>query len=397
MTEKSPRICILGGGFGGLYTALRLNQLAWEQDRKPEITLVDKQDRFLFTPLLYELVTGELQTWEIAPPFTEVLANTQVRCCHGSVNKVDIETKTVHIENKPPISYDYLVLALGGETPLDLVPGAKERALPFRELEDAYVLKEQLRVLESRQADKIRVAVVGAGYSGVELSCKIADRLGKSGRVRIVELGDRILPTASEFNRSAAEQALSERHIWVDLETEVQEIGEGTISLSYKGKVDILPVDLILWTVGTRVSTLTRSLPLQQNSKGQLVVNANLQTADKPEIFALGDLAECHDATGQKVPGTAQVALQQSDYVAWNIWARICDRPLLPFRYINLGEMMTLGKDNATLSGSGIQLKGSVAQTIRRLTYLYRMPNTNHQLKVGFNWVNQPFLDLLNL
>jgi demethylphylloquinone reductase len=395
MTETSTRICILGGGFGGLYTALRFSQLPWEKDQTPEITLVDRQDRFLFTPLLYELVTKELQTWEIAPPFSEILADTRVKFCQGVASKIDLDAKAVYLEDSSTIPYDYLVIALGGETPLDLVPGAKEYALPFRALTDAYQLEERLRALESSQTDKIRVAVVGAGYSGVELSCKLADRLGQKGRIRIIEQASQILQTSSEFNRASAEEALSQRQVWVDLETEVQEITRDTMSLSYKGQVDTIPVDLVLWTVGTRVSPLVRSLPLKQNQKGQLVITSTLQATDNPQIFALGDLAECHDVDGQKVPGTGQAALQQADYVAWNIWAQISDRPLLPFRYVNLGEMMTLGKDNATLNGLGIQLKGSMAQTIRRLTYLYRMPNLHHQLKVGFNWVNQPFLDFL--
>jgi NADH dehydrogenase len=395
MTEKSPRICILGGGFGGLYTALRLSQLPWEQDQKPEITLIDRQDRFLFTPLLYELITGELQTWEIAPPFSEILANTQVSLRQGLVNQIDLDAKTVYLDNQPSLAYDYLVIALGGETPLDLVSGAKEYALPFRTLADAYLLEERLRVLEASHRDKIRVAIIGGGYSGVEIAGKLADRLGKISRIRIIEQASQILQTSSPFNRTAAEEALSQRQVWLDLETQVQEITPDSLSLSYKGQTDTIPVDLVLWTVGTRVSPLVRSLPLKQNSKGQLVTSTTLQTVDYPQVFALGDLAECYDANGQKVPGTGQVALQQSDYVAWNIWAKIRDRPLLPFRYVNLGEMMTLGKDNATLSGLGVQLKGSVAQTIRRLTYLYRMPNSNHQLKVGFNWVNQPFLEIL--
>ena len=83
MTQQQPRICILGGGFGGLYTALRLSQLPFSKTEKPEIVLVDRRDRFLFVPLLYELLTGELQTWEIAPPFAELLQNTGVRFCQG--------------------------------------------------------------------------------------------------------------------------------------------------------------------------------------------------------------------------------------------------------------------------------------------------------------------------
>jgi demethylphylloquinone reductase len=394
MTQQQPRICILGGGFGGLYTALRLSQLPFSNAEKPEIVLVDKRDRFLFVPLLYELLTGELQTWEIAPPFAELLENTGVRFCQGTVSGIDLETKRVHLHDGPEISCDRLVLALGGETPLDMVKGAVEYAYSFRTLKDAYRLEERLRFLEEHNTDKIRVAIVGAGYSGVELACKLADRLGDKGRVRLIEQGDAILRTSPEFNQKSATKALEERKVWIDLETAVEAIEADTISLTYKGQLDVLPVDIVLWTVGTQVSQAVRSLPLKQNQRGQLIVNPQMQIVDRPDIFALGDIAECHDATGQKIPATAQVAFQQADYTAWNIWASLCDRPLLPFRYQALGEMMTLGVDNATLSGLGIKLDGQFAHIARRLAYLYRMPTFDHQVKVGFNWISKPIQDM---
>lgn len=395
MTQQQPRICILGGGFGGLYTALRLSQLPFPKAEKPEIVLVDRRDRFLFVPLLYELLTNELQTWEIAPPFTEILENTGVRFCQGTVSGIDIETKRVQLHDGPEFACDRLVLALGGETPLDMVNGAVEYAYSFRTLKDAYRLEERLRFLEAKNTDKIRVAIVGAGYSGVELACKLADRLGEKGRVRLVEQSDMMLRTSPEFNRDAARKALEKRQVWIDLETSVDSIGSDTISLMYKGQLDILPVDIVLWTVGTQVSQAVRSLPLKQNQRGQLIATPTLQIVDRPDIFALGDIAECHDATGQKLPTTAQVAFQQADYTAWNIWASLTGRPLLPFRYQPLGEMMTLGIDNATLAGLGIQLDGQLAHIARRLAYLYRMPTFDHQVKVGFNWISRPIQEFL--
>lgn len=395
MTQQQPRICILGGGFGGLYTALRLSQLPFPKAEKPEIVLVDRRDRFLFVPLLYELLTNELQTWEIAPPFTEILENTGVRFCQGTVSGIDIETKRVQLHDGPEFACDRLVLALGGETPLDMVNGAVEYAYSFRTLKDAYRLEERLRFLEAKNTDKIRVAIVGAGYSGVELACKLADRLGEKGRVRLVEQSDMMLRTSPEFNRDAARKALEKRQVWIDLETSVDSIGSDTISLMYKGQLDILPVDIVLWTVGTQVSQAVRSLPLKQNQRGQLIATPTLQIVDRPDIFALGDIAECHDATGQKLPTTAQVAFQQADYTAWNIWASLTGRPLLPFRYQPLGEMMTLGIDNATMAGLGIQLDGQLAHIARRLAYLYRMPTFDHQVKVGFNWISRPIQEFL--
>lgn len=396
MTEQPTRICILGGGFGGLYTALRLSQLPWEKPQQPEIILVDQNDRFIFSPLLYELLTGELQTWEIAPPFEELLVNTRVRFTQAAVAGINIDERQVQLQDGPEFSYDRLVLALGGETPLDMAPGVAEYALPFRTVTDAYRLEERLRILEESNADKIRVAIVGAGYSGVELACKLAERLGERGRVRLIELSDMILRTSTDFNRDAAHKALDDRNVWIDLETTVESIGADTLSLMYKGQVDTIPVDIVLWTVGTGVAPVVRSLPLKHNKRGQLTTTPTLQVVDHPEIFALGDLAECLDAEGQQVPNTAQAAFQQADYTAWNIWASLTGRPLLPFRYQHLGEMMTLGTDNATFTGLGIKLDGSLAYLTRRLAYLYRMPTLDHKLKLGFNWIARPLLDMLS-
>ncbi|MEQ9239142.1 NAD(P)/FAD-dependent oxidoreductase [Coleofasciculus sp. E2-BRE-01] len=395
MSDQTTRLCILGGGFGGLYTALRLSQLPWETSQQPEIILVDQSDRFVFMPLLYELLTGELQTWEIAPPFEELLANTGVRFTQATVMGIDSEQQRVQLQDGVEFAYDRLVLSLGGVTPMESVPGVAEHAIPFRAIADAYRLEERLRILEESDKEKIRVAVVGGGYSGVELACKLAERLGERGRIRLIEQGEMILKTSPEFNREASQNALNERKVWIDLDTSVDAISADTISLLYKGQVDTIPVDIVVWAVGTTVAPVVRSLPFKQNHRGQLMITPTLQVVDHPELYALGDLADCRDITGQQVPNTAQSAFQQADYAAWNIWASLTGRPLLPFRYQHLGEMMTLGTDNATLTGLGLKLDGVFAHLARRLAYLYRMPTLDHQLKVGLNWMAQPLLNLL--
>ncbi|MEM0980803.1 MAG: NAD(P)/FAD-dependent oxidoreductase [Cyanobacteria bacterium P01_H01_bin.58] len=397
MTDAAKRICILGGGFGGLYTALRLHALPWPIAEPVEIVLVDQRDRFLFAPLLYELVTGELQTWEVAPPYAELLSGTKVRFVKSTVESVNLAEQQVVLSIGETLPYDRLVLALGGETPLDIVPGVAEFGIPFRTVEDAYRLQDRLRELEASAADKIRVAVVGGGYSGVEVACKVADRLGDRGRVRLIEQANDILLTSTDFNRKAAQEALSERGVWLDLETTVEQVTADTISLSYHDQVDELPVDVVLWTVGTRVVPLIQALELPRNQRQQLQVQATLQVVDHPEIYALGDLADCKDVSGQQVPTTAQAALQQADYAGWNLWASLTHRPLLPFRYQHLGEMMALGTDNATLTGLGIRLDGPAAYLARRLTYLYRMPTLEHQIRVGLSWMQQPLKDFLSV
>jgi NADH dehydrogenase len=397
MTASPKRICILGGGFGGLYTALRLNNLPWPQQDPVEIVLVDQRDRFLFALLLYELVTGELQTWEVAPPYAELLEGTRIRFIQSAVSGVNLGDRQILLPDQDPLTYDRLVLAVGGETPMQGIPGVADHAIPFRTVEDAQRLQDRLRLLETSDAETIRVAVIGGGYSGVELACKLADRLGDRGRIRLVERGDEILLTSPEFNRKAAQAALSDRGVWIDLETSVQAVGADSLQLDYRAQVDDIPVDLVLWTVGTRVAPLVAGLDLPKNERQQVQVEPTLQVVNHPDLFALGDLADCKDAEGQQVPTTAQSALQQADYTGWNLWASLTHRPLLPFRYQHLGEMMALGIDNATLTGLGVQLDGTLAHVARRLTYLYRMPTLNHQIRVGLNWLEKPLRDLLSV
>ncbi len=387
MSNTTKRICILGGGFGGLYTALRLNELPWQTETKTEIILIDKGDRFLFSPLLYELVTNEMQSWEIAPPFSELLANTQVQFLQKKVTGIDVNQNEIQLENHAPLNYDKLVISTGSKTPTNIIPGAQEYAIAFRTLDDAFKLREKLRNLENSGQEKIRVAIIGGGYSGVELACKLADRLKDKGRIRIVQRGTNILTNSPKFNQETAIKALEMRKVWLDLETEVNKIDCDTISLVYKGEEDIIPVDLVLITIGNKISELITSLPLPTNPKGMLKINQKLQVLEHDNIYAIADVAECKDEEGKLLPPTAQTAIQQADYCAWNIWASLNHRPLLDFKYQGLGEMMALGKDNATLSGLGLQVDGLPGYLARRLVYLYRLPTWEHKLKVALNWI----------
>lgn len=388
------KIVILGGGFGGLYTAIKLAQFPW-QESNPEIVLIDKNDRFLFSPLLYELITDEMQSWEVAPSYYELLSNTSIRFLQDTVTEIDDTARQISLKNNGNLSYDYLVMALGGKTPVNQVSGASDFAIPFRTLEDAYRVKEKLRVLENSDLEAIRVVVVGGGYSGVELALKVADRLGKKGKIRIVDRGSEILSDSPEFNRKTAEKALCDRTIWTDLETEVTNITEKDISLSYKNQIDTIPVDLVLWTVGTKPVMLEKKFPFATNAQGKIEINSYLQVKDNSVVWALGDLVECYDQQGKKLPATAQVAFQQADYCAWNIWATIENKPLLAFKYQPLGEMLALGKDSATISGLGLSLGGGLGYLARRLIYLYRLPTFEHQMAVAMNWITSPLTQLI--
>ncbi len=389
------RICILGGGFGGLYTALNLSRLPWTV--MPEIILIDKSDRFLFTPFLYELVTGEMQEWEIAPTFTELLANTGIQFVQGVVTNIDFAAQQVEVNigQRSFLAYDRLVLAIGGETPMNLVAGASEYAIPFRNLHDFYRLNSKLELLEASNRDKIRVCIAGGGSSGVELACKIADRLKERGRVRLVDRNNKILGNSTDANRKIAELALSQRGVWTDLNTRVSQVTDSEVTFDYADGSDTLPVDIVLWTVGSTFSKLLQNLPVEHRRQGAIATEPTLQVKGYADVFAIGDLAGCFDANGELLPATAQVAFQQSQYCAWNIWSSLNHKPLVNFSYIPLGEFISLGIDGATASIFGkFSIDGLPAYTMRRLAYLLRMPTLQHQWKIGSHWLTKPLIEM---
>ncbi|KAI0499085.1 hypothetical protein KFK09_019986 [Dendrobium nobile] len=450
--NQKPRICILGGGFGGLYTALRLESLLWTDDKKPQVLLVDQSDKFVFKPLLYELLSGEVDPWEIAPSFTELLKSTSAHFINDKVkllrpfDHLDNSGKngpgrscsggTVLLESGVLVEYDWLVLALGAAAKLDVVPGSAEFAYPFSTLEDAIKVDDKLRMLEREQFSKdsstISVAIVGCGYSGVELAATISERLKGRGIVQAINVETSICPTAPFGNREAALKVLSSRNtklllgyfvssiieappskdsaVFIGAEQEISVDNEVKTHSKYILELkpaqrglqnQILEADLVLWTVGSKPlvpelepSEQPRALPL--NGRGQAETDETLRVKGHPRIFAIGDSAAMRDSSGKLLPATAQVAFQQADFAGWNLWAAINDRPLLPFRFQNLGEMMTLGRNDAAVSPSfidGFTLDGPIGHTARKLAYLWRLPTDEHRLKVGISWLTKAAVD----
>ncbi|XP_039144322.1 alternative NAD(P)H-ubiquinone oxidoreductase C1, chloroplastic/mitochondrial [Dioscorea cayenensis subsp. rotundata] len=440
--NRKPRVCILGGGFGGLYTALRLESLVWPDDKKPQVLLVDQSDHFVFKPMLYELLTGEVDPWEIAPSFVDLLRNTSIQFIKDKVKLLqptdhlrrfgendtgDLSSAgSVHLESGIIIEYDWLVLALGAETKLDTVPGSAEYAIPFSTLEDACKVDNKLKLLErvrfGNDSSPIRVAIVGCGYCGVELAATISERLKDKGIVQAINVEDTICPTATPGNREAALKVLSSRNIqlylgyFVSCIKEVADFNDSKESGQNKFILELQPAkrgmesqtleaDLVLWTVGSKplVSQLEPFdqypvLPL--NGRGQAETDETLRVRGHPRVFAIGDSAALRDSNGQLLPATAQVAFQQADFAGWNLWAAINDRPLLPFRFQNLGEMMTLGTNDAAITPSfieGLTLDGPIGHAARKLAYLWRLPTDEHKVKVGISWLTKSAIDSIAL
>ncbi|MEH1965586.1 NAD(P)/FAD-dependent oxidoreductase [Nostoc sp.] len=389
MNVTPAQVYILGGGFAGLYTALQLDRFPWKRSLKPQITLIDKNDRFLFTPFLYEFVTQEFQQWEIAPPYLKLLVGTDIQFCRGTVEQVDLNNRQVRLQAGQVLTYDRLVLAVGRETSLDIIPGAASYALPFRTLADADRLKAKLRSLEASEQSIIRVAIAGGGPSGVELAGKLADRLQERGQIHLIERGATLLKSFTTFSQKTAHQVLAAHRVRVDLETNIQSIGYDSITLENQGQVKTVAVDLVLWTAGTGVNSSLRHLDCRQNPQGQLLTRPTLQLVDYPEVFALGDLANICDYRGKPIPATAQSAYQQASCAAYNLRASLTKRSLRHFHYLHLGEMLTLGINTAIVSSLGfINLKGYIGHISRQLVYLLlRMPTLRHRIQVGKHWL----------
>ena len=433
-----PRVVVLGGGFGGLYTALKLDALAgWKDDAPPRVTLVDRADRFVFKPMLYELVNETMKDWEVCPEFEDLLRPTDVRFRNAAVvdvrpNEASHEGGVVVLADASELEYDYLVIGVGAATDGGAVPGAAERAVPLASLEDARTLAGALRDMETKRANDEndglgyvpRVAVVGGGYSGCELAGVVAERLKKNGARAEVDLfasdASGVLPSAPRGQQASAAarlerlgvnvvagaRATAVRGVVGEAEAEAEaEASRGSSSfdtntepatraaLAWRGADGderLASYDAVCWTVGQKTQC-PPSWPFQRcDTSGKIVVDSNLRVKGYEDVFAVGDVAAV-SAEGAPLPSTAQVAFQQADYVAWNVWAAVAERPLLPFKYQHIGDMMTTGAADAAvaLPVGDVTVDGVAGAALRRAAYLYRMPTDAHRARLAGAWLTQ--------
>jgi len=379
-------VVIVGGGFGGLYTALALAA----RKGHPPILLIEPNERFLFLPLLYELLSGELRSWEIAPRYDALLAGKGVAWLQDRVCRINSNTKTVETQSGRRLNFSRLVIATGAATNSFGIPGVEEHSLGFRTLADVEKLQQLVEQLRQDRRPLQRIAVVGAGASGVELACKLADSLEGAAVVELIERGSNLLPAAKSFNREQAKLALQRKDIRLRCHTEVVAVGSDHLELHGPQGPERLATNGVIWTAGLRFE----APPIEPNpaakANGRLACQADLQVLGHPPLFAIGDIAQLDGV--DPVPTTAQVAFQQADCLAANLLRSLANEPLEPFHFKDLGEMMSLGKGEAALTGGGFTLAGPAAFQIRRLAYLSRMPGKTHQAKVAAGWLGSAAL-----
>ncbi|HEX8119059.1 MAG TPA: FAD-dependent oxidoreductase [Pyrinomonadaceae bacterium] len=395
--EERARVLVVGGGFGGLFTALELAGAG-------EVTLVANEEHFLHTPHLYEYLSGEVEAWHIAPTYRELIGNDDVNFVQGAVTEVDFDRKEVSVAGRVrKLAYDYLVLAVGGVTNFWGIEGAEQYALPFRKIRHADVLRARMietldRIPpEAAPQDARRAAtfvVVGGGASGVELATKMSDllrdafkRRGLRGepRVVVVEMTKEVVPGMDEGIRSAVVDVLHEKLVEVYTETRVVRVLRNGVEIEHAGERETIPAAGVVWTAGVRVNPLVEKLDVEKTQRGLLVVERTLQLRGRPEVFALGD-----NAFYQHIPpslaGTAQIAFQQAKLVARNVQELIDGGAPAAGHFEELGEAVSLGTDDAAVLTAGHVVTGEIARQARFALYTSRLPTWHHRLRVGAAW-----------
>jgi len=271
-------------------------------------------------------------------------------------------------------------------------------------VEDARELRArlgQLRFAAARRKQQRReagkplrpsVAIVGGGYSGVELACSLAESIGEWADVKLFHRGAQIMPGAARFNRITSYQELQRRGVAISTSTSVVKIDEGslTVAAAEGGAPEKQePFDILIWTAGTSSNPLIRDSALPATEQGKLAVDAYLRVRGADGLYSLGDVADCVDSLGDRMAANAQVAVQQSQTLAWNLHADITGGIPVKFRYQNLGEMQTMGRYAASVSSDvfGLGASGPVGAAMRRATYLLRMPNNRHRAQVAASWL----------
>ena len=369
-------VVVVGGGFGGLFSALAI------RERLPErpVVVLEPHSNFVFQPHLYELLSGEMQSWEVAPRYRDLLSSRQMVWLQERVNRIDLDAGYLTTDKGSRLEWGDLILATGTE-PNDFgIPGVSQHAQGFHNLNDVATLRERIHLLRQQRKSDAALVIVGAGPTGVELACKLADLLEGSALIHLIEVGDEILARSRSFNRTKAQAALERRQIRLHLNTSVTAVKDTQVQLA--GGTS-LRHDGLIWSGGSRPS-LPPLKPESLVERRGISINSDLRVSGQANVLAIGDSSHHAEAPW---PGTAQVAMQQGEAVAAALAAMAAGQEPEPFEFQDRGEMLSLGLGDATLTGLGITLAGPLAFNLRRATYLTRLPGMSLGLRSAGAWL----------
>jgi NADH dehydrogenase len=403
---RRRRIAVVGGGFGGVYAARYLEKYLGD-DPGVEIMLINKENYFVFQPMLAEVISGTLGVMDPVCPIRRMLPRTTVHV--REVESIDIGRGVIttspgfkpHVDE---IAFDHLVLALGNVTDFRGQPGLPEHAIPFKNLADALFLRNHIiRALEEAAIevhDKIlreqllTFVIAGGGYSGVEAVAEINDFVREVAgayrgidpseiRVVLVHSQDRVLPEVNASLARYAQRILQKRG--VELRMNARLIAATGQEAVLKDGTRI-PTRTLVSTVPSSPHPLLAHLDVPQSKKGKVQVGPDLRVQGRPNIWSLGDCAEVPNADGTPCPPTAQHAIRQAKTLAHNIAATLRGEPLQSFAFRSLGSMGSLGRHNAIAQILGIKLSGVIAWLVWRTVYLMKLPGWGRRFKVALSW-----------
>ncbi len=400
-------VLILGGGFGGLTAARRLERLLPANSTR--ITLVNDVNFMLYTPLLPGAAGGTLEPRHVVVPLREELRRTDLRL--GQVLSADLENRRVHVHtaegHEEVHTYDQLVVTVGSTSRTLPVPGLAEHAMGFKTLSEAIQLRnrvvETLEKAETLDDDRRREALltyvfVGAGYAGVEGLAELQDfaadvielypRCRLQGmRFVLVEAKDRIMSEIPGDLADFATAELRRRGIEVRANTTVERVSADSIELSGG---DIIPTRTVCWTAGVKPHEVVSNLGLPLDRSGRIKVDQFCQVEGFRDVWAIGDAAAVPDPArpGQPCPPTCQHAIRQGKTVAHNVAAALGsgDGARKPFTYKTKGVFVDMGRYQAVASTMGIKWRGFPAWYLARTYHLAMMPGNKRRLRLVADW-----------
>ena len=379
MNNIKKLIVIVGSGFAGINAAIQLRKI----NPNLSILVIDSKSQFEFKPLLYEVFSDEIQSWEVIPSFDTIFANSGITFLRNTVELIDLDEKFLILKDKLKVDFKYLILSTGSSPNDFSIKGVKEYSYFFNTYKDQWKLKNRLKQpLLNNNCKKI--FIIGAGPSGVELACKINDLYHTKFEIHIVERTSEILNNNKIFNKEEAEKAIESKNINLLINSSVIEITDKDISIiNESNQVDQFPYFSIIWTAGIKPNLPEFAQEIQKTNH-RISVNDKLQLPNYPNVFALGDISTIEGKSD--MPVTAQVAMQQGVHAAMNLNLLIQKENLRSFQFKDNGEMISLGIGEASISSLGLTLSGKFAFELRRIIYASKMPKIDKGIKSAASW-----------
>lgn len=389
------KILILGGGFGGIRTALDLDK---RLRGRVEITLLDKNSYHLFTPSLYEVASAygtnppaggdpfavKLRK-TVCVPYREIFTGKSINFIQTEISAVDLKLKSVKTSGGEILVYDYLVIGLGSQTADFGIPGVSEYAYKFKSIEDALAINAKIEKLikkmtSGEKMDSLKILIGGAGFSGIEFAAEISGCVKKmclNNKVKtinatmiLIESGHKILPMVSDKEREIISKHLTKLGVILMEGSPIAEIGDGFVKLRNGQSME---GDMVVWTAGIKANDFLKSIDgLLLTDKGKIIVDENLQVKEWKNVFAVGDNQEFIDPKTQKpVPGMAYTSIEQGKVVARNIFNILNDKNLRKYKPAYAVWVAPVGGKFALAKlGYGLHVDGFVGWVVRELVDL---------------------------